>query len=312
MKLSGPDEEMLPHSFMRAARADTGLRTDISATAAVVRKSLDAACRALGKLEVRIDSSGGIGSAAEFSVYEEALAAWRAGHPGEQPACRVQQLSTSLCKDASQLGDLLWSVEGGSSWDARIRELMAHEMNKTECRAFATMPAPLSWNPAIPSVAAAVAISPPMHELSKATGEMPESDLSDLEELVHDPEYEALYARAGDRAPAFGPLQQARLPGRFRMERVEHLHDLRILHKAVPSMEIGGLQQIITFGGGSGDSVAMLFDLGYRGTHFVYDHPAMLLMQRLWLRYSGVPIILGEELDATVESVRKKIVLESS
>lgn len=309
-----PIEEETPHAFVREATTDTRLRTDFTAAAAVIRKSLDAACRALGKLEARIDSSQGA-EPAEFSVYEDALDAWRASHPGEQPACRVKQLSDGLCKDAAQFAEMLWSTEGGSVWDSRIRELMLHEMNTTECQSFATTPAPYFWNPSIPSARAATAATPNIHELGSGTGTLPDSDLSDLEELVHDPDYEALYARAGHLAASFGPPEgrwQLRPEGRFRMERVEHLHDLRVLRKAVPSMDIAGLRQILTFGGGSGDSVAMLFDLGYAGTHLVYDHPAMLLVQRLWLRYSGVPVVLGEDMLASPETVKKKIVLESS
>lgn len=310
-----PIEEEPPHTFVREATTDTRLRTDFTAAAAVIRKSLDAACRALGKLEARIDSSQGI-DAAEFSVYEDALVAWRANHPGEQPACRVKQLNDGLCKDAALFADMLWSTEGGSVWDSRIRELMLHEMNTTECQSFTKTPAPYFWNPAIPSAAAATAATPSIHEFSSSTEKtLPEGDLSDLEELVRDPDYDALYARAGHLAAAFGPPEgrwQLRPEGRFRMERVQHLHDLRVLRKAVPSMDIAGLRQILTFGGGSGDSVAMLFDLGYEGTHLVYDHPAMLLVQRLWLRYSGVPVVLGEDMLASPGTVKKKIVLESS
>lgn len=53
--------------------------------------------------------------------------------------------------------------------------------------------------------------------------------------------------------------------------------------------------QVIEYGGGSGDLAAAHSDMGFSGTHIVYDMFPMLLMQRYFLRFSGHSVFLLED-----------------
>ncbi|CAK8996120.1 unnamed protein product [Durusdinium trenchii] len=51
---------------------------------------------------------------------------------------------------------------------------------------------------------------------------------------------------------------------------------------------------------------------GFHGSYFIYDLPAMLLMQRFWLRRAGIPAMLGAKLGKMPRSSQAQIFLESS
>uniref|UniRef100_A0A7S4V5B2 Uncharacterized protein n=1 Tax=Alexandrium monilatum TaxID=311494 RepID=A0A7S4V5B2_9DINO len=57
---------------------------------------------------------------------------------------------------------------------------------------------------------------------------------------------------------------------------------------------------------------AAFADLGFAGTYLIYDLQPMILMQRYWLRYSGIPAHLGPDLPRSREAVLGQLVLESS
>lgn len=277
------------------------VRTDTAATANVVRRSLQAACRALNKLEDRIDAFGAGADEQDMETYEAALAAWRKGNPGEQPACRTEILRTRFCEDAAKLRDMVWSVEGGSTWDRSIHGLMQVEMDPKECHSIGETQdlAESGYAHALSSIATMSLAEP------KTPKEGSGEDEGRLDELQSDPEYATLYAQAGHNT-------EAPMTG-MHSDRVEHLSNLRVLRKAAQLGSLSSLQQVLSFGGGSsGDVAAMLFHLGYHGAHLIYDHPALLLLQRFWLRYSGIPVLWGEDLPPNPLVVRDKIVLESS
>jgi len=64
--------------------------------------------------------------------------------------------------------------------------------------------------------------------------------------------------------------------------------------------------QVIEYGGGSGDLAAAHADMGFIGTHVVYDLMPMLLMQRFFLRYSGhTAFLMTEENKETLSSLAR-------
>jgi len=265
--------------------------------AAAMERALAGACRSLGQLEESADASSDL-QTPEVSAYLAALAAWRSSHPGEQPKCRTDQLGAQLCKEGAMLSGFSANALGGGVWDSLSRELVGHEQNATDCWSFASRYYTERWNPQV------------FYWPDKFAHE------GLLDDLLADPEYDRAYARAGHLSPPYGATEVqwcVRPPGRrFRMERAEHLAHLRVLRKSAPGTEVAAITQVVEFGGGTGDVAAMLRDLSFRGTHFVYDLPPILLMQRFWLRYSGVPAFLGSGRLPKAEAMRGRVLLESS
>ncbi|CAE7218025.1 unnamed protein product [Symbiodinium sp. CCMP2592] len=253
----------------------------------------DDSCEKLNRLE---EAALAMPTGPEFEEYRKALAAWRKAHPGYQPSCRTDALGKQLCKDGAKLAALLGPATG-DEWDSWMRELIVHETTPDDCANFAARQVVEMWPPHV-------------WHWPQQTSEVI------LDELLGDADY-ASYADALHLAPPFGAPQvkfRHRPQGRFQMHRVEQLNHWRVLRKAVPGLELSQLEQVVEFGGGTGNLPATFFDLGYTGVHFVYDFPTMILMQRYWLHYSGVPAVLGTDLPkGIVRSGRTMgIVLESS
>ncbi|CAE8602378.1 unnamed protein product, partial [Polarella glacialis] len=253
----------------------------------------DDTCTSLNQLESRaMDINAG---GKETAEYQTALEAWRRQHPGYQPACRTRGLGAQMCRDGARLAKLM-GPPTGDEWDLWMRELAAHETTAEDCLNFADWFVPKKWLPHV-------------FHWPQETQEVI------LDELINDPEYGSAYAAAMHLAPPFGAPQIAfrqRPQGRFQMHRVEQLNHWRVLRKAVPGLEVSSLQQIVEFGGGNGNLPAMFFDLGYTGAHYVYDFPTMLLMQRYWLHYSGVPAVLGTDVPRVPQTTCSKNWMKST
>jgi hypothetical protein len=254
----------------------------------------DGSCAQLNRLEAEVAASLRTKKVPDATLgeYEKHLQQWRRGHPGHQPSCRTEALGKLLCIDGADLNDLM-PPPTDDPWDGWMRDLASHENATEHCQAFEANFVP-KWEPHV------------FH-----WGEqVPEAI---LDEILADPEY-AKFASAMHLAPAYGAPQvmfRQRAQGRFRMARAEHLNQFRMLRKVVPGIEVTNLKQLVEFGGGCGDVPAMYRDLGFAGTHFVYDFPPMLLMQRYWLQYSGLPAYLGKDL-ANAKSASGKTVLVST
>lgn len=51
--------------------------------------------------------------------------------------------------------------------------------------------------------------------------------------------------------------------------------------------DMSNVDQIVEFGGGTGDMAALTLDMGFKGAYLVYDMSPMSVLQMYWLRYSG-------------------------
>ncbi|CAJ1356027.1 unnamed protein product [Effrenium voratum] len=239
-------------------------------------------CDTISRLEQMVDATGGL-EAPGAEAYEQQLSDWRAHWRGGQlqPSCRIDSLGESLYKAAGRMtsNHAAWNLTG--QWAAHMRSLADKETRLQSCREFARFHEN-GW-------------LPPIWKWAETT---PGLDGAILEELLRDPEYESYYAPAAGRALAYGSpaVETLHLPeGRFRRKRIQELQHFRILRRAA-GINVQQLTHIVEFGGGAGETVAALRDLGFSGKHLVIDLPPMLLLQRYWLRFSGLPAYLAEDL----------------
>jgi len=89
---------------------------------------------------------------------------------------------------------------------------------------------------------------------------------------------------------------QWELHEQVRAERVDHLYDYFVLFKCTGALA-QNFKQVVEFGGGTGDNAALLRELRFVGTHFVFDLPEMLLLQQYFLSYSNWPVFSYLERD---------------
>jgi len=130
--------------------------------------------------------------------------------------------------------------------------------------------------------------------------------------IIKDPEYQTRYAvithKAGDYGPPPFKIANTEV-GPVRGARVQLIVHWKILRNAVPNFSLENLDQLVEFGGGTGELAVMLREWGYKGTHFVLDMPAMLLMQRYFHRIAGFPTFLGQGLKPSPDAVRGNTIL---
>lgn len=101
-----------------------------------------------------------------------------------------------------------------------------------------------------------------------------------------------------------------RAHGRVKMERVQHSQHLLMLQLALKANVVNDLDQIVEFGGGTGDMAATLRDNGYPGMYVVYDMEPMTVLQLYWLRYSGHAAFLSKHVQKSPGIKNKAIVLQ--
>lgn len=78
----------------------------------------------------------------------------------------------------------------------------------------------------------------------------------------------------------------------YRTERVQKVHHMMVIYEAVGVLP-SHFDQVVEFGGGTGDLVPTLREAGFTGYHFVVDLEPMLLLQQYFLRYSNWPAYLS-------------------
>ena len=78
----------------------------------------------------------------------------------------------------------------------------------------------------------------------------------------------------------------------IRIERTQHVYHLLSLLYGTVLIDIGGLKalnQVIEFGGGTGDMAACFRDMSYVGTYVILDLEPVLYFQQYFHRFSGIP-----------------------
>lgn len=261
-------------------------------------------CAELTRAEDSADQADDLGDK-RVDGYLQNLAQWRQiflGRGLAQPACRRNRVSGALCRMGSHLvGTRSKDAESNDHmpnlWQKRSQTLLSFKSHLENCSTSNDIPEHFSkWQQWEPEV----------------LGNTP----SDMTNLVAGGEYDRVYSAGGHRAPMYGPEGAPVISmagkGQIRRERAEHLMSFHLLRKSAPGTELGNISQVVQFGGGTGDLPAMFFDLGYNGTHLVYDTEPMLLMQLYWLRMGGIPAFLGENVVSSSRAVRNRIVLEST
>jgi hypothetical protein len=96
----------------------------------------------------------------------------------------------------------------------------------------------------------------------------------------------------------------------LRHERVQHIFHMHALYRST-GLTAPDFKQMVEFGGGTGDNIAMFRELNFEGTHFIIDLPPMLYLQQYFAHFSNWPAYLAEKLPEGDFSPRKTI-LESS
>ena len=95
-------------------------------------------------------------------------------------------------------------------------------------------------------------------------------------------------------------------------DRVSHVFHIFNLYIATGKQILPrSLDQIIEYGGGTGDNIPMLREMGFEGTHIVYDFMPMLIMQQFFLRISNWPAYYADNLTYSSPLGRRKTLLVS-
>lgn len=66
---------------------------------------------------------------------------------------------------------------------------------------------------------------------------------------------------------------------------------------------IGDFQQIVEFGGGTGDNIILFQEMSFSGVHIVLDLPAMLLVQHHFTKYCGYSAYFGADISPQKSSI---------
>jgi hypothetical protein len=232
----------------------------------------------------------------EIIEYEKTLLARKEANTVSDKE-RTNFLGTQLCHLGAKINPHHWTHEFlTAEWTKEMTELLRVETNPQTCAIFYDY-FKQRWNPAL--------IGWTLADFLK---------LNWAPTLMADEKYETLWKTAtelGNRylrgyTPLF-PLKGVDL----RHERIQHVFHLYVLYHATGLLPTN-FQQIVEFGGGTGDNVATFREMNFIGTHFIIDLPPMLILQQYFNRFSNNPAYLGSRLpDGGGIGIRKTI-LESS
>ena len=100
--------------------------------------------------------------------------------------------------------------------------------------------------------------------------------------------------------------------GWVKEERVHHAGHALVVQRALSTNFITDLDQVVEFGGGTGDMAALTMDLGFPGVYFVYDMAPMNLLQLYWMRYSGHAAFLSTNLQELPGVKPKGVVMQGA
>ena len=268
-----------------------------------------------------------------LNEYEMALRSFgpMRDHDGasESGRCRLKMLGDDLCKTARAFlggtgGAVQRTFNASHLWSAWMRELSMHETDEGDCQQFYRFHS-LEWNPrvfswqegsrsAAPFFAGSVYqhggaryeqlysaaverddYGPPELRRScalvyneSATRQMRKWNLVRPLPCPPADEVAATIARSPrDDVPRYMTFRHA--------QSVDASHFL-VLREAT-GLEPRLLSRIVECGAGAGELAGVVRDLGFEGAHIIYDLPPMLMMQRYWHRYSGLPsYLLGADL----------------
>lgn len=205
--------------------------------------------------------------------YEAALAEWRQSGITDPQKCRLIALGAhGLCRHkAAATGEWHADISRTAQWSLAFAELVRHL--KEDCDRFDEYDS-LGWSPRLFRLAD------------------PTTPIQWLWRLHASPEW-PYYSRATLNVNYFGSrVPLVNVDGLlFRWERVQHVHHLLVLH-AASGLHPYDFEQIVEFGAGTGDNVPTFRELGFSGSHMIFDVPPMLLLQQYVLRYSGWPAYL--------------------
>jgi len=97
-----------------------------------------------------------------------------------------------------------------------------------------------------------------------------------------------------------------------KMERVQHVQHVHVLQQASKCNIANDLDQVVEFGGGTGDMAALFKDANFGGSYIVYDMAPMGILQQYWLRYSGHPAYLSKQVQNLPGVKPNAVVLQSA
>jgi hypothetical protein len=100
--------------------------------------------------------------------------------------------------------------------------------------------------------------------------------------------------------------------GFVKEERVQHAGHVLVVQRALSTDIVHDINQVVEFGGGTGDMGALIMDMGFTGAYFVYDMAPMNLLQLYWLRYSGHAAFLSSNLQQLPGVKPKGLVMQGA
>ena len=96
----------------------------------------------------------------------------------------------------------------------------------------------------------------------------------------------------------------------LRDDRVVHVYHYFVLHITTSRTVLPrNLRQIIEYGGGTGDNIPMLREMGFEGLHIVYDFMPMLIIHQFFLRISHWPAYYADDLTMETLEGRKTLLV---
>lgn len=96
----------------------------------------------------------------------------------------------------------------------------------------------------------------------------------------------------------------------LRHDRIFHVHHMFVLHIATGRAFLPrSFSQIVEFGGGTGDNIAMLREMGFTGLHVIYDFMPMLLAQQFFAGISSWPSYLAHNLTHSTLHGRRTLLM---
>jgi hypothetical protein len=127
-----------------------------------------------------------------------------------------------------------------------------------------------------------------------------------LKLLTQDSLYNSTWKRAVENLDVGPPTVSIQRIGShtFRHVRAQQTSHFLVLYHSTGRLP-SSFDQVVEFGGGTGDMPSVLQDLDFRGAALVYDLPWMLLLHQFWHRYAAaVPAyLIADEADVALSSL---------
>lgn len=261
----------------------------------------EVACEGVNQLEGRVDealrqSSSVAGQA--FQEYAAQLHRFRKAisksYGGEQARCRTDHLGRTLYaegRDLRQKWDNMRSENTEQTWGqyrSLMMELTVPLSKLDQCQRF--------W--------------------TSGTFIWQWCSSGDFRIIDQDPDAAGKLAPAIEAGTDYGhPVigkSHLRGHGSVKMERVQHAQHLLVLQRSATTDVQTDLDQIVEFGGGTGDMAALVRDIGFNGMYVIYDMEPMTLLQLYWLRYSGHAALLSKNVQNVPEVKQHALIVQAA